>query len=759
MNSMTFEPVMPTWLLLIAAATLIALILMRPGFGELTLRRGWILRGLRIGTCLLVLLCLLRPGCVTQIEKSQTGIVEVFLDQTRSMQLPHRATQDSRYAVMQRMIQQNSATIAKLDENNIKLRWFGFDNQLSELEFDAGRLRTAESPEGDETDIGSSIYSGVQLVRNQRLLATILASDGVQNAIDPATDLNEAVRSINDSQIPLYCIPFGRAEDNNQAADISIENLADQFSVRVNNNLQVTATVTARGFAGQQLPIQLVIIDKQGNEQIVDTQLVTPRQGFERQVVTLNYTPPNPGQFQMLVRATPQPTESAVANNQLPSFLTVEDRGVNVLFFYGNLDHEAQLIRRSLRGDNIISVDPYPIDRRSQSQWPLDISDYLADDKYDVILFGDVDSRAIFRETFQEDNIATLVDAVSNGNKGFAMLGGYNSFGPGLYHTTDLADLLPIEMQNFEQQELDSPPRLDFHIGGTVQVQPKVSHFVTRLGEGVNGGDPWDELPGLKTPNRLVAKDRAQVLLETEAGDPILVSGAVGGRILAFAAADTWKWRTQYSSATHKRFWRQMILWLAGQDGLSGEDVWVYMPRRRFQLGQAASFKTGVTSANADAIVDLNLTGTLTAPDGTQTDLTISREQTDFGGTISRDELKQPGLYTIEVIGKSGQREIGRTEMDFVIFDNDLEKSVSGADPEQLARMAYQTREWGGRVVQPEEFGELLKDILALAPDNKIEIPKRWRLGDTWQDALSFLLLFVGLMVAEWFLRKKWGLV
>jgi len=93
------------------------------------------------------------------------------------------------------------------------------------------------------------------------------------------------------------------------------------------------------------------------------------------------------------------------------------------------------------------------------------------------------------------------------------------------------------------------------------------------------------------------------------------------------------------------------------------------------------------------------------------------------------------------------------------VFDQDKEKSISAADPDQLRRLADQTSQWGGESVTPDEFSTLLDKILQNPPEMKIEIPEKWRLGDTWQDGLCFILLFVFLLGIEWGLRKKWGMV
>ena len=63
-----------------------------------------------------------------------------------------------------------------------------------------------------------------------------------------------------------------------------------------------------------------------------------------------------------------------------------------------------------------------------------------------------------------------------------------------------------------------------------------------------------------------------------------------------------------------------------------------------------------------------------------------------------------------------------------------------------------------GRVVLPEDFRDFLESLRDNPPE-KIEVPLKWQLGETWQDGTSFLLLFAGLLVVEWFLRKRWGLV
>jgi hypothetical protein len=113
----------------------------------------------------------------------------------------------------------------------------------------------------------------------------------------------------------------------------------------------------------------------------------------------------------------------------------------------------------------------------------------------------------------------------------------------------------------------------------------------------------------------------------------------------------------------------------------------------------------------------------------------------------------------MEVTASRDGNVLGTGRGEFMVFDRDVELSMSAADHDQLARLAAMTQEFGGRVVAPEQVSSLLEDIRDRPPEMEIEVQTKWQLADTAGDAWALLLLFVALLTAEWFLRKKWGLV
>jgi hypothetical protein len=209
----------------------------------------------------------------------------------------------------------------------------------------------------------------------------------------------------------------------------------------------------------------------------------------------------------------------------------------------------------------------------------------------------------------------------------------------------------------------------------------------------------------------------------------------------------------------HKRFWRQVVLWLAFRDGLSGDNLWIDMAQRRFEPGSQVIFSTGTTAIDGSESSTVDYSAVLVLPDGTEQNISLEPNVDRATGRIPRESISQSGIYTIEVTGQRAGSTVGNARAEFMVFDNDRELTVAGADPAQMARMADLTSPWGGRLVPPAEFGRLLDELASRAPELKIEVPVKWRIGDTWQDALAVVIAWLMFMTSEWFLRKKWGLV
>jgi hypothetical protein len=269
----------------------------------------------------------------------------------------------------------------------------------------------------------------------------------------------------------------------------------------------------------------------------------------------------------------------------------------------------------------------------------------------------------------------------------------------------------------------------------------------------------WQRLPEMVGANRIEVKDNALVLLESddEVKRPMLAVTEVGGRVAAFAADSTWRWKMR-GLKEYDQFWRQMILWLAKWDSRTDESLSIVLSQRRFAPRASVKFDV-VLNSLADDPVKPDFQGRLISPSGEVKSIHIHQTGESFRGELDPDWVAEAGLYRIEVQGSRGAVLIGATQREFIVMDRDKEKSNPVANPEQMARLASQTAEHGGKAIVPENLFELLDEWIADPPMAKIEIPIKHRFGESSRDATFFLVVFVGLLTAEWFLRKKWGLV
>lgn len=760
MTEWTANPIYPLWVVALIFLVCLGALRIGPDFGQLSANRRRILALLRALIFTGFLICLLRPGLVTTTRKPQKAILTLLVDLSRSMQLAHDAEGTSRFEALQRTLQKNRALLAELKDRHIQLKAYGFARELIPLEASDDAIVLPEQPDGGLSDLASGLFQSVRGIRSQRPVGTILMSDGVENTgPDPEISLPQAIQQFRQMQAPLFTVAFGQQGDAGQFADLAITNMPEQFSVNVKNELLVNATLKTRGFVNREIPARLIVADANGKETTVQTIRKTVTQQEQEIELQFSYIPDQAGQFTLRVEAEAQPQELVTKNNSLPAFLSVDEKGLRILYLHGKEGLEELYLRKSIDAAQGIDMDVVYIPQSTRSRWPLDRNELFSNALYDVYIIHDLDASALYRKDDPRSSLKTLVDQIEKG-KGFMMIGGNHSFGAGGYYQTPLGNILPIEIREFEHQPFENKPRRsDLHIPGPIILRPTRSHYLTDLFPADNRNS-WAKLPPLSSINRFSGlKSQARVLLESTDSDPVLIQGNYGGRLLLFAGDSTWKWWTAGRKDIHKRFWRQVIFWLAKRDGLGNDNIRINLPQRRFEPETEVKFSCEATTTLGEPIRGARFSGTLSGPNQLETQVSITDFEDSAQGILPGQLLTNPGRYSLRVQGSKDGRDLGSARVEFVVIDRDSEKINPVANPGKLLRMAGQTAEWGGKFVPPEEFGDLLREIIDNRQDAEIEVQTHWRLGDTFADAFAAVLVFAILFASEWILRKAWGLV
>ena len=787
MMEIHLQPVGSWLVVVIVTAVLLGLLLVRPRHIQLSRRQWALLIGLRLVVVLLTLFALLRPAFVyVKVEPVAASLV-MLIDSSRSMQVADSLGDKPRWEAVKKLLDSASKDLAKLSKT-LSVSVYEFDSQSRKVPMHDGKIELDATADGEESAIGAAINESLDREANKRVLGTLLLSDGAQRAVAPRdVPPQVAARRLGAENVPIYSFTFGKS-GGRERADLSLDDLVTNETIFAQTPTEVRAQLTANGYANQRVKVQLLWESPDGM-QVVDTALVDTGAESSAVPIALHYTPQTPGEFKVTLRVEPREGELVTTNNEVSTFVTVRAGGINVLYLVGakriggGPGQEQRFVRAALSHSPDIVVE-----RRLINYEPpgVDITEAISGGKADgrpavggsagsgdqrttarraagpdVVILDDVDVQGLSPASWQ-----AILDRVRKG-MGLIMVGGFHSFGPGGFRDSTMADVLPMDFGPAQRQGFGEPPREDVQLRGPLKMRPAAlgaRHPIMQLeGAGVRGQrtgeDIWAKLPPLDGANRIERKElkrNAQVLAEADDAErhPLLVAGQSGdGRVLAFAGDSTWHWQMGGFGDAHRRFWRQIVLWLAKKDEQTGGRVWIKLAGRRVVRGARVEFNVGAENAQGEPIETAQFDIGVQTPPGRTEQVQAAKTGADWAATFR--QTTKPGDYRIKVSAKDGGAELGTTEARFLVPNQDLELDRPAAEPGLMAQLAESTKSAGGAALAPEELPELLKRLAEKPPEMKQEVIAKVTYWDRW----PFFLAFVGLLGTEWFLRKRWGLV
>ena len=735
----------------LAAGAVLAIFFMRR-ITRLNDRRRLTIYALRAASLLIILALLLRPEVLFTSSQKQTPTVLLLLDRSRSMLTPDAAGGRTRWQELQKtMTAAQSALKALEGEFQLKVYTFAEDLRLQDW---AGNALDAVAPTGRLTALGSAMQEALSAEAGRPVAAAFLLSDGAPRVLPPR-DLFPpvAARLYADVDCPILPVRFGEARAVEQSRDISLSDLNAPGAVFVKNELDIAASARLSGFANQELPVQLLFEQPDGAMKVVDTQILSAGPSSERSPISLKHLPDTSGEFKVTVKAAEQPGELVTSNNELSTFITVKPGGLNVLYLEASIRPEARFFRTSIDASPDIRLQYERLDSRKRSEWPVAHPEWFTPGAFDVYILGDLPAEAL-----SDVDMIALKERINQG-AGLGMLGGWYSFGAGGYSETPLAGVLPVETSRLERQPFGEPPTADLHLPGPVTMLPSKStggmHYLMKLASSATNAEAWAELPPLLGANKFSGvKKAAIVLAESDQGATLLaVAEFGGGRTLAFAGDSTYQWVLKGKADLHRRFWRQIILWLARQDQKTANSVWVELDSRRHRPLSRVEFRCGAVGADGAPLIDGEFTAEIVLPNNQTLPLPLTRQDDKFTGAFVETTLS--GDYRIRVRCKRVAEDLGSAEARFLVFDQDYELDNPSADPGMLSSLASLTKDAGGKMIAPEEFTKAIEDLKNAPTKYEVEIRGKVTL---WSHSALFWP-FAAILALEWQLRKKWGLV
>jgi hypothetical protein len=232
-----------------------------------------------------------------------------------------------------------------------------------------------------------------------------------------------------------------------------------------------------------------------------------------------------------------------------------------------------------------------------------------------------------------------------------------------------------------------------------------------------------------------------------------MISGeSGGGRVLAFGG-ETWVWARESveGQMAHRKFWRQMIFWLARKENQDGNKVKLTLDRRRLAVGEKLGLKATARDDKNQPIpnVEFRTTVTREAKDAPSESVPLYNERDEARG--SYPVVGQPGIYKVKVTGHRANTEIGSDESRFLVYQDERELENPAADIALLRQVAETT---GGQFLAPEDLPKYLQSLSGkIFTESQTQVEHK--IWDNW----PFFLIFTALLTLEWWLRKRHGWV
>jgi len=733
MNGVTFAPVLPVFVLGIAAAIAISFFVWSTLRSIRSVRTRVIVLTLRILALALLFFVLLQPKLREESTTVLRPQIAVLVDDTESMRDqvdPNQATRADQIKLFQRQSGLKSA------QQDFDIRYFRFSQKPSEAPAGLSVLKY----DAAGSNISGSALQLMDQLKGQPLAAILLLSDGLDTM-----DGHPALALAKDEHPPVFAFELEKTFKA-RAAQKKIELTGVDAPGRafVNRDVEIKASVTATGMNGQTTTVELW-----SNGQKIKESTVAFSEDTQTRQATFPVFQTQPGSVSYEVRL---PAANPPAS--LPVVINFLAPGNRILYLQNTLGFDFKFLRKAIVADRNLELSAYVrwsdgklvslSSGAGAANQPLDLSRESLQ-KYAVILLGDLPPDALSSQDYE-----ALRNYVDQGG-GLILLGGPNLLASDVLDKTTLREVLPVTVPatyregNFPVEITDT----GLHHPAFGSLFDKVKSF-----------------PPLLTANLSPSiAPTAEVLMQTRVGRisyPIVAATRFGkGRVVTIMTDTLWRWRLAApgwtaSMSPYDTFWSQLIDWLmpADQEQPSAERLEVFAARPNFVLGEHPEIQAIYQSALPAAKRPATLALQIKTPDGKSFDYTMqpTRLQTATGGKVDgyRAEVEPnvAGVFKAHASTTVDRRPI-EGEFQFTVTKPATEMTGKPIDRNFLRQLAEST---GGKFYHMAEWRQWRKDLHYT--DQHIT---RTELKDLWNTPWLLGLILL-LIVGEWFARKHGNL-
>ena len=201
---------------------------------------------------------------------------------------------------------------------------------------------------------------------------------------------------------------------------------------------------------------------------------------------------------------------------------------------------------------------------------------------------------------------------------------------------------------------------------------------------------------------------------------------------------NAWRWRRGVEDLYHYRFWGQVARWMSYQRNMAtGQRVRLFFTPERPEPGTTVTLNANAFDPNGAPLQDGSVTVDITAPDGRAQRVELQKSGNQWGAFTGRFKADLPGAWKLRITAAGAEDK--PLETTILAQGVEIEKVGQPARPEVLEEMAKVSR---GRVIQPDQLADLVREINALPEPRPLE--NRIPLWSHWA-TIAVLVVLLGL--------------
>ena len=774
---------LPSWMVLLFLLMAAAVVLLVYGNESRTAGRFWksLLAAIRLALVGVVVLMLY--GWMVQRHRTDLPDVVVVLDDSASMGLVDQFDDASLAGEMQRRLKklklpeatrlnlaktlllENDGSLVKQLGQHYNLRLYFAGSSARAVGGERSETLAAiqeAAPDEPSSRLGNCLRDVLEAQRGRPTAAVILLTDGVTTE---GKSLVEAAQYARRKTVPLFLVGLG---SDRPARDLRLADLLVDEAAFVGDIINFDVKLVGEGYTGDAV----VKLTRAGDSAVLDSAPLDERKiklakSGAAQGVRLAHRADKAGEFEYVVEVVPREGEANVENNVLRRKIAIREETIRVLLVQAYPSFEfrflKQMLLRELNANQPADakaagfrtvlqeadLEYVETDKTAERVFPVSKDELFT---YDVLIFGDVNPALLSPSIMQN-----IYDFVTVRGGGVIFVAGPR-YTPLAYRDTPLEPLMPLSLDTVSVPDQDRQVTEAFH----PRLTPlgRASPMMQLADEPAANEKLWQSglaplrwfatVPDLRPGVRILA-EHPTARTDDNRSLPIIALQFVGaGKVVFHATDETHRWRFRVGDVYFARYWIQTIRYLCRSRLLSGNrTAELTTDREQYRRGEVVQLRVRFLDDRLAPAQDDGVTVVVQREGSERRSITLRRNSSDRGVFEGSAAQLPDGQYRAWVAAPTLEGQ--PPSLQFAI----------AAPPGELARTQMDVLELReaakisvGKFYHFQDAGKLLNDLPRGRQVRIESLPPK----PIWNAPL-LAGIFVGLIAAEWMLRKRVGLL